>query len=202
MRTRKLLTDSGEALFSGARPIALEGIPNFVTRPDLLDRAITFVLAPLANRKTREELWREFEARKAGIFGALCDMLATGVRRLSETKLVNPPRMADFATWAVACGLDGFERAYTANRQSSIHVILDLDVLASAIKALVARKPWQGTAQELLDVVGPATKITSPKSLSDQLRRLSPMLRSIGIDVTYLPRTAGRREIRICRSNR
>jgi len=200
MRTRALFTNSDEALFAGARPIALEGIANFATRPDLLDRAITFALAPLSNRRTERALWAEFERQRPGIFGALCDMLATGVRQLPETRLVNPPRLADFATWSVACGLDRFEQAYTANRQNAIDVILEHDVLASSAKALVATQPWRGTAQELLNVIGPMAGITTPRVLSDQLRRIAPMLRSVGIHVSHEPRTADRREIRITRS--
>ena len=107
--------------------------------------------------------------------------------------------MADFETWAVACGLDGFERAYAANRQNAINVALDHDVLAASIKALVAERPWQGIAQELLDEIGPGAKIPKPKALSDALRRLSPMLRSIGIHITREARTAVRREITISR---
>jgi hypothetical protein len=35
--------------------------------------------------------------------------LAPGVRQFPEIHLVDPPRMADFATFAVACGLDTFD---------------------------------------------------------------------------------------------
>ncbi len=51
-----------------------------------------------------------------GIFGALLDRLVIGIRQLPDTRLANPPRMADFAIPAVACGLDDFETAYRASR--------------------------------------------------------------------------------------
>jgi hypothetical protein len=121
-----------------------------------------------------------------------------GVRRVSETRLVDLPRMADFATWAVACGLDTFECAYAANRQNAIEVMLEHDQLAKAVKAMV-KDEWTGTASELLDVLGPTTKITNSKVLSDELRRLAPMPRTVGIDVTHEKRTADRREIKIAR---
>jgi hypothetical protein len=75
MRTRALFTNAEETTFAGGRPIMAEGIANFVARPDLLDRSIIFSLASLQNRKTERALWAEFNRRKAGIFGALCDML-------------------------------------------------------------------------------------------------------------------------------
>jgi len=131
----------------------------------------------------------------------LCDMLVSGVRQFPETHLVNPPRMADFATFAVACGLDTFEAAYARNRQNATDVILEQDVLAQSVKALVAEKgEWRGTAMELLTQIGPAARITLPKVLSERLSRLAPALRSHGICVSHEPRTANRREITIART--
>jgi hypothetical protein len=197
-RTRKLFTDVDETLFKTARPIMAEGISNFITRADLLDRALIFALEPMLNRKTERTLYAEFERLRPGIFGALLDHLVIGLRELPNTHLAHLPRMADFATFSAACGLDGFEQAYAANRQAAINVILDHDVLAKAVKALVQQGEWAGTASELLDVLGPVDKITSPKPLSDALIRLAPMLRTVGIHVSHL-RTADRREIRIAK---
>jgi hypothetical protein len=200
MRTRTFFTNADETTFAGARPIMAEGIANFIVRPDLLDRSIILSLASLPNRKAERALWEEFGRRKAGIFGALCDMLFLGVRQFPETHLVNPPRMADFAIWAVACGLDTFEAEYARNRQNATDVILEQDVLAQSLKALVAEKGgwWRGTAMELLDQIGPAARIALPKVLSERLSRLAPALRSHGIWVSHA-RTANRREITIAR---
>jgi hypothetical protein len=99
-----------------------------------------------------------------------------------------------------SCGLDTFEAAYARNRQNAIDVILEHDILAQSVKALVTAKgEWQGTAMELLDQIGSTARITVPKVLSDQLRRLAPMLRSHGLGVEYESRTADRRGIRIFR---
>jgi hypothetical protein len=155
---------------------------------------------PLSNRKTERSLHAEFERVRPGIFGALLDQLAIGIRQLPDTHLANPPRMADFATWSVACGLDvdGFETAYAANRQAAIDVILEHDPLAQGVQALV-KKEWEGTATELLDLLGPSIKIANPKVLSDELMRLSPMLRSIGVDISRQKRKAEGRRIKIVR---
>ena len=108
--------------------------------------------------------------------------------------------MADFATFAVACGLDTFEAEYARNRQNATDVILEQSVLAQSVKALVAEKgEWRGTAMELLTQIGSAARITVPKVLSERLARLAPALRSHGIVISREPRTAGRREITIAR---
>jgi hypothetical protein len=194
-RPRKNYTDWEEALMNSCRPIIANGIANFVTRGDLQDRSIVLLLALISDRKTEKELFAEFERKRPGIFGALLDLLVYGVRMLPETKLVNAPRMADFATLAVACGLDGFQAAYEANRQGAIDNLLELDPLARSVMALDL--PWEGGAGKLLDVVGPSTRITNPKSLSDSLTRLAPMLRTVGIHVEHLKRQSYERPIRI-----
>jgi hypothetical protein len=198
-RIRTLYQNTDETLFNATRPIILNGITNFISRGDLQDRAIVLPLTPLSSRVTDEELWVGFERQRPGIFGALLDLLVRGARMLPETKLADPPRMADFATWAVACGLETFEAAYAANRQNAIDVLLEHDPLARALLTMmVQQEELIGTASELLDVLGPSTKITNSKTLSDELKRLAPMLRTVGIDVTHR-RTAARREIRIVR---
>jgi hypothetical protein len=196
-RIRRLFENLDETLISATRPIILNGITSFVTRPDLQDRSVVPPLAPISNRITESELYRDFERQRAGIFGALLDLLVRGVRMLPETKLVGAPRMADFAHWAVACGLDGFEAAYAANRQNAIATMLEHDALAQALRATV-QDEWEGTASQLLDVLGPATNVGNAKVLSEELARIAPMLRTVGIDIAY-ERTADRRLIRIKR---
>src|SRR5262249_35732001 len=116
------------------------------------------------------------------ILGVLFDMMVHGLKMLPVTRLVNPPRMADFAHWAVACGVADFEAAYDANRQNAINVMLSHDPVAKAVRALVKeRKVWRGIMEELLDIVGPTTGIKSTKKLSDDLRRLATSLRTVGV---------------------
>lgn len=202
MRTRALWTDADEATFTGARPIMMDGINAFVTEPDLLSRSIILTLAPLTNRRTERELYAAFDQCKGGIFGALCDMLATGLKQ-RETCVVDPPRtalprMADFSVWCAACGLDGFEAAYARNRELATDVILEHDPLAQSVEAFMAtRRQWQGSAWELLKEIGPATRCTNPRELSDRLRRLAPLLLTHGISVSEGPRKAKQRPILI-----
>jgi hypothetical protein len=199
-RIRKLHTNADETLLTAQRPILLEGISNFVTRGDLQDRSITLALEPVTNRRTEAELMREFEIARPRIFGALLDMLVAGIRDLPNAKLLDTPRMADFAHWAVACGVVSFEGAYKANREEAIAILLEHDPLAQALLRFV-QSPWSGTATELLKALGSGIA-KNPKVLSDDLRRIAPMLRAAGLfDVAY-DRTNKRRAIKIVRLGR
>jgi hypothetical protein len=197
LRTRRLFKDSDEMHFRGARPIAFEGISNVVSRSDLQDRAVISQLENLPSYKTERELDAEFEHRRPAIFGVLLDMMVRGLEMLPVTRLVCPPRMADFAHWAVACGVEEFEAAYAANRQNAINVMLSHDPVAKAVRPLVVRKPFVGTMADLLDLVAPTTGIKSTKKLSDELRRLAAPLRTVGVHIVFEQRTAEHRPFRI-----
>src|SRR5262249_60754608 len=100
--TRRLFPEWDEILFAAARPVILKGIEDVITRPDLADRAILLMLAPIAERQCRPEhaLWQEFELARPRILGALLDAAAHGLRMLPHVRLKRLPRMADFALWA------------------------------------------------------------------------------------------------------
>ena len=85
-------------LFAAARPIILNGIEEVITRPDLADRAILLMLAPIAERQRRPEtaLWQEFELARPHILGALLDAAAHGLPMLPHVRPRLLPRMADF----------------------------------------------------------------------------------------------------------
>jgi hypothetical protein len=203
LRLRTPFKDTDETLFRGARPIALEGINYVIAHGDLQSRSLIFELPAIDEYKTERELLSEFEPRLPGIFGALLDMMARGLERLPTTRIAKPPRMADFAYWATACGVEGFEAAYDANRSNAIEVMLSHDPLAKEVRALAAKQgKWTGVMEDLLNVVGPTALIKSTKKLSDDLRRLAPMLRSTGIEVVYEQRTETRRPLRIERMDR
>jgi len=197
LRLRKLFKDADEMHFRGARPIAFEGISNVVARPDLQDRAIITQLEPMPGYETEQKLDPEFERQRPGILGALLTMLSRGLEMLPVTKLISPPRMADFAHWAVACGVENFEQTYAANRQNAINIMLSHDPVAKAVRTAVAKKKFAGTMEDLLDIVGPTTGIRSTKKLSDELRRLIPSLRTVGVHVVFEQRTAEHRPFRI-----
>jgi hypothetical protein len=94
---RQLYTDSDEVIFDGTRPTVMNGVVDFVDRPDLADRTIGIVLTAIAEdaRKPETSLWSAVERARPRILGALLNMVAFGLRELPEVRLERLPRMAD-----------------------------------------------------------------------------------------------------------
>jgi hypothetical protein len=201
--TRRLFTDQDEILFAAARPVILNGIEEVITRPDLADRAILLMLAPIAERQRRPEtaLWREFELARPHILGALLDAAAHGLHMLPRVRLKRLPRMADFALWATACEsafrpAGTLETAYSNNRRDAIENIVDADPVAARVREIMAdRAQWAGSASDLLlagaNVAGnpmAGNRSGWPKSaraLAGRLRRAQTPLRTLGIEIVF-----------------
>jgi hypothetical protein len=201
--TRELYTDDEEALFSAQRPIVLNGIEELATRPDLLDRAILLYLPTIPDDKRQDEaqFWEQFETARSGLLGALLDVVASALGTLPSVTRDRLPRMADFARWACAaaprCGwtAQDFLEAYTGAREATHELTLEASPVAPVLRELLAsQKQWEGTASELLTALDglagekSSKQKTWPKNgraLSNTLRRLSPTLRAIGIQVRF-----------------
>lgn len=192
--TRELYSDDGEVIFDARRPVVLNGIEDFVTRGDLLERSILLRLPsiPEERRVPESEFWKRFYALRPKLLGALLDRTAGGLRELPEVHLDRLPRMADFARWGVACeqGADEPERflpAYTANQGGAHEQALDGSSLAAAVVAfMTGRERWEGTATELYQALSRHTPNPTPRdwpkaanSLSGKLSRLAPNLRRV-----------------------
>jgi hypothetical protein len=192
--TRRLYTDQDEILFAAARPIILNGIEDIITRPDLADRAILLLLAPIVEQQRRPEnaLWREFELVRPYILGALLDAAAHGLRMLPQVRLKRLPRMADFALWATACesafGPAGiFQAAYSNNRRDAIENIIDAEPVATCVRELMSdRTQWRGSASDLLQLgANRSGWPKSPRALAGRLRRAQSFLRALGIEIVF-----------------
>ena len=199
---RQLYTDQDEVLFDATRPVVLNGIEDFVTRPDLADRAIFLNLEPIPEERRRpeKELWAAFDKARPQILGALLAAVSLGLRRLTETRLERLPRMADFALWATACESalwpEGtFWRAYAGNRDEAVDSVIEADPVASAVRSLMAiRTEWTGTASDLLGALSEEVGETmrraktwpaTARALSGRMRRAATFLRKVGIDISF-----------------
>nr|WP_281722279.1 hypothetical protein [Nitrosomonas nitrosa] len=199
---RQLYTDQDEMLFDATRPVILNGIEDIVTRPDLADRALFLTLEPIPEERRLPEaqLWAAFEAERPRILGALLDAVVHGIRELPETRLAKLPRMADFALWATACEealwpAGTFWSAYCVNRDEAVEGVIDADPIAAAVRAIMeTRTVWTGTASDLLGalagvagerVAKSKTWPDSPRALAGRLRREAPVLRKIGIEISF-----------------
>jgi hypothetical protein len=217
--TRELYTDSEVSLFDAMRPTILNGIEDFVTRGDLADRVVTLNLMEISDDRRRDEetFWSEFDSSAPFILGALLDAVACGLKRLPEVKLERLPRMADFAKWVVACegslpwSAGAFMRAYDSNRAESVETTLESDLIAMAVRKLLAEQSeWNGTAGDLLKVLNAiATEERhkaenwpkTPRGMSGALRRVAPGLRKLRYTVELGQRDTNqerKRLIRLC----
>lgn len=197
--TRKLHSDDDETLFDAMRPIILNGIEDFLSRPDLADRALSLELEVIGEVRPEREIWATFETAQPAILGALCDALAMGLRRRHAVTLGALPRMADFALWVSACETaffaeGSFIEAYRASRSQMVDSVIEGDAVASGIRELMAyQEAWEGTATELLESLERRVDTglrgknwpTSPRGLSNRLKRASTFLRRSGISVSY-----------------
>jgi hypothetical protein len=213
--TRELYTNDEEVLFSSTRPVILNGIDEMVTRHDLADRCLFLNFPPIPDRKriTEKELTRRFEKARPLIFGALLNVLSTALNNIADTTLEEMPRMADFACWvqaaepALSWSVGDFVSEYQKNRREVIHLALDADMVGAAIREMMKEWDyWEGTAQELLDLLEEDMSDKAkrrkewPKAanaLSRKLTRLSSFLRRSGIDVERHPPEKGVRRITI-----
>ena len=200
--TRELHTDNEEILFDATRPIILNGIDDIAANADLADRSIIVTLpqVPEEGRIPEKLFWKGFSREQPGIIGGLLDAVSTAVRNLDHGCIPRLPRMADFATWICAAepslpfSQEAFLRAYSNNRRESVSLSIESSPVATSIQALVAAGEWEGTATELLqtlsgrvhdDVRKTRAWPKDARSMSSKVRRLAPLLRQAGVDVTF-----------------
>lgn len=212
--TRQLYTDDEEALFQAQRPIILNGVEEFASRPDLIDRSVILQLPKIDDlrRQPEEELDAAFASALPLILGALLDTMVAGLAQLDTIQLSEPPRMADFTKWgcaiAHACGWtpEDFTRAYTENRKLAVEASIEDSVIAGKIIEFMEARgsSWEGTSTQLLTVLNDRLAPDemknrrdwpkAPSVLSGLLQRCAPNLRHRGINYT-LERTARKRII-------
>src|SRR5262249_28470558 len=200
---RELYTNREESTFEGRRPVCLNGIEDVAAKPDLVSRALMLLLTAVNPNDRREdkEIGKEFVAAAPDLFGSLLDGLVAGLLNLSDVKITNKPRMADFALWAEACtraywAAGTFLRAYWQNIEAANEIALEASPVGDAVRHFMAnRDKWTGTASSLLALLTPLVpdalvrERSWPKTasaLSGKLRRAAPPLRKIGIDVAFI----------------
>ena len=214
IQQRKLHTDADDYIFTFKRCIALNGINNVATRPDLLDRAILVELSRISedNRRELSEIQRDFEDDLPLILGGIFDVLSKAMKIYPCVKLDKLPRMADFARWGYAIGealgnlgqlfLDEYRINY--DRQNIEAINSDV-VAVLIIDFMKDRQNWTGRVSDLwnqFSTLAPSLGIntnikafpTQPNTLSRRLNGLRSNLQLVGInfvtecksDATYI----------------
>lgn len=223
---RTKYTDADETIFVSKRAIMMNGINSFITRADLLDRAIILELEriPDDQRLPEDELWRKFELERPKILGGIFDVLSRAMSLYGLNMPNKLPRMADFAKWGVAINsairqIDSnwsvdFLNAYERNIESQNEEAIQANPVAVAAKLLVAEDiVWEGTATKFftefadssVDEKRYLTRHTmwpnDPSGIGRALVRAETNLKRIGISVEHF-RKGNERLIRIFDENR
>lgn len=203
---RTLYANDEETILKAQRPIILNGIGNIAGRSDLIDRALILNLKviPRTERRTEREIQVAFDAKAGLILAALLTAVSTALNRLDEVHFDELPRMADFAQWAAAAepalgfAPGSFIRAYSQSRQRMHGIVLE----GSAIGEVLADYCFRRNAfksdilikdllHELTALAGTSAQVNkdfpkTSKKLRNDLERIAPNLREIGIKVTFL----------------
>lgn len=210
---RELFTNGEAYIFSAKRPGIVNGINDFFSQPDVLERSIIFENKRIipAERKPEQQLLREFNEKLPGIFFDILELLSTVLRTLPDITVESPTRMADFCHIGEAtCQAMGYEEgifleAYRDNLKQANDITLESSIVAPVIKTLVENQiSFRGTATDLLEKLNNLEPELSrskywPKTgtvLSGTLKRLAQNFRETGISVE-IGRDRGSRWIEI-----
>jgi len=207
LRVRQHYSMDDEVVFGLARPICFNGIPDFAESADLLDRSMRVTLPPIPDnsRKDEDQLWPGFHERLPFILGGLLDDLSRGLRNYANTRLEKAPRMARTARWVTACesGMaeqGQFLRAYQANRDDLNAQAVEQNLVATCLLRWLTRagyqagQMWTGTAYDLWghlreqlsdEIIRQSDFPRAANKLGSQLRRIVPLVRQLGVEITY-----------------
>lgn len=210
IKTRKLYSNDEQMVFGFARPIALNGIPDFAENQDLLSRSLVIGQPTISDteRKSEDEMVLAYSAMQPRLLGALCDLAARGLREYRKTRFERLPRMADSTIWITACTgdrqfLDHLLENQTAAQEIALESSPVVEALLKWLKPTANR--WQGNCQELLEGLrsiyrdrGEYDKLAAlpktPRALSGRLKRDAPAMRSLHkIDVKVAVRCQHKR---------
>jgi hypothetical protein len=202
--TRTLYEDKEETSFKAARPVVVTSVVEVVAGSDLLSRAILVQLEEILEEGREEEakLDAAFAKDRPYILGALLDVLASALDRLSRIRPKRLPRLADFARLMIAAEKKlGWKAGTFLDDYHWNECAGDLEALAAApVSAAVLRlieegPKWEGTFEELLLKLNATARPQDrdlkswPKTgrgLSAVLHRVAPNLRRRGVTVKFL----------------
>lgn len=208
LRVRELYSNDEEHHLEAKRPILLNGITDFVTRQDLLDRAILIALRPIEGYRPEGELWEGFHRLHPQALGELLDLTALALRELPRTPAPNV-RMADFARWALAAEAGYAEPgvfldAFLDMRHDSVLIALDADPVYPVLSSLLEAQggSFKGSAAKLYDALKgelgdkrpPEGFPRNAHGVAAWLKRTAPALRKVGLEVAPLPREGHERK--------
>jgi hypothetical protein len=201
--TRKLYSDDELQIFCECRPFILNGIADYATRPDLIERGISINLPALeeGQRKPEEEIKRRFLELRPRVLGKLYEIVACALKRFNDVEAPTTVRMADAAKWIVAAEpATGYPegtllRALEENQAEAMAERMDNNPVASALNDLLQRGPYVGGVSNLYKLLKLDETLaydrTFPQTaqhLSKKLKQYKKALQEAGINIDFPPR--------------
>ncbi len=159
--SRALFSNDERSVIHAQRPMILNGIEDFVRRGDLTDRTVFLHLPPIlpTTRRAEDDFWSSFHADYPRMLGGVLNAVVGGLRMLPSVRLLESPRMADYAKWGEAVGQglgwasEAFLSMYNQNRREATLMALEDSALGSVLLRLQSATfspMWAGSAAELL----------------------------------------------------
>lgn len=197
---RKLYSDNAKARVYLKNHVILNGIGDFVSRPDLAERCNIIYLDTIQKRLTEKQVWKEFDELKPKLLGSIFNTIAAGLTLLPEMEksVTEFHRMADFSLYGAAfikaMGLspEEFIDDYTQANTQLIADCSSADPFNSVIKSFVENNSgkWTGTATKLLEALKSSSTVAhsvvskySASILSRKLSQNSTDLKAVGVNV-------------------
>jgi len=211
---RTLYTNDDLHVLVQCNPFIINGIGDFVHRPDLLERAILLSLPtmPVGARRPEQQIFAELEIVLPSFLGRLFDIVSIALRDESATEPPREIRMADAARWLKAAEpatglrkgtlLKAIENSQTI---SVIDRVRENSVFRALDKMLEMKGPFNGgvgVLHDLLTILMDQQDRSFPKTashLSTQLQRLRPAMAKAGILVELKHKGREGRTVSICR---
>lgn len=194
---RALYSDDDVVVISFQRVLAMTTIDAGALAGDLAERLLLLDLERIdpTRRATEADLNAAFDGARPAILAALLDLLAGVLATLPHVRLDSMPRMADYArTLAAIDHVQGWNTldVYRASADTIAADALEGDPFGAAVTNLLHQHgSWSGTAGALLELVQPASLGPLPPGwpkdatrAGGKLKRLAPLLRAVGIDLT------------------
>jgi hypothetical protein len=186
-------------VFNALRPVVINGIGDVINRPDLKQRTLVLNMPEVRNRRTEREIWKEFEEVWPYFVGVLarCVRAALSPCSLNEPEIL--PRMADWYLFVRrALPVMGFspellDEVMEENRGAASLSVLEASPVAQAvIEYMAGNDSLSGTATELWLRLRVKREYVceqrgwpaNGRVLSDELSRVEPELRAVGIYVS------------------
>jgi len=200
---RSLYTNDDEFIRSYRRCFVLNGIGSSMYRPDLLDRSIIFEIPILKSSRPESVMNDEWQKSLPGILGGFFTAISKAMGQVAQVTGHEKFRMSDFAQWGGALSevlgysQDEFFRKYQESVDRKWQDTAEDSAFAKKIREFLDNRGgyWSGSPAELLTEINPEDDEKGiPKTakwLSNELVRIAPVMRNVGIDIIKDKREGG-----------